>query len=67
VRLDLKPKSGARLKRLRNVGENPLVTILADHYTEDWEELWRVRGDGRAEVLAVTVERWTGWTGAPTN
>jgi hypothetical protein len=41
--------------------------MLADHDTEDWEELWRVRGDGRAEVLAVTVERWTGGTGTPTN
>jgi PPOX class probable F420-dependent enzyme len=78
---------------LRNVGENPVVTMLADHYSDDWETLWWVRADGRATiladqrqmavpsrllairyrqapptgpVLAVTVERWTGWTGAPT-
>ena len=93
--VDQKPKSGSTLKRLRNVGENPVVTMLADHYSDDWETLWWVRADGRAAiltdqrqmaaplrllanrylqyrqapppgpVLAVTVERWTGWTGAP--
>ena len=62
--VDQKPKSGRPLKRLRNVGENPAVTMLADHYSEDWETLWWVRADGRAAILAVTVERWTGWSGA---
>jgi hypothetical protein len=52
------------MKRLRNGGENPAVTMLADHYSEDWETLWWVRADGRAAILAVTVERWTGWSGA---
>jgi hypothetical protein len=33
------------------VGENPLVTRLAYYDTDDWEELWWVRADGRAEVL----------------
>jgi PPOX class probable F420-dependent enzyme len=94
--VDQKPKSTTALKRLRNVGENPWVTMLADHYTDDWEMLWWVRADGRAAiladrrqmaaplrlladrywqyrqapptgpVLAVTVQRWSGWTGAPT-
>ena len=71
-----------------------MVTVLADHYSEDWETLWWVRADGRAAiltgqrqmaeplrlladrywqyreapptgpVLAATVERWTGWSGA---
>ena len=45
---DQKPKSGRTLKRLRNVGENPVVTMLADHYSDDWETLWWVRADGRA-------------------
>ena len=30
-----KPKSGRPLRWLRNVGENPVVTMLADHYSED--------------------------------
>jgi len=50
--VDQKPKSGRTLKRLRNVGENPMVTMLADHYSEDWETLWWVRADGRAAILA---------------
>ena len=50
--VDQKPKSGANLKRLRNVGENPWVTMLADHYSDDWDRLWWVRADGRAAILA---------------
>ena len=65
--VDQKPKSGRPLKRLRNVGENPAVTMLADRYSEDWETLWWVRADGRAAILAVTVEGWTGWSGARAN
>src|SRR5271154_7473078 len=33
--VDQKPKSGTYLKRLRNVGENPRVTMLADAYSDD--------------------------------
>jgi PPOX class probable F420-dependent enzyme len=50
--VDQKPKSGANLKRLRNVAENPRVTVLADHYSDDWDALWWARADGRAEILA---------------
>jgi PPOX class probable F420-dependent enzyme len=50
--VDQKPKSGTKLKRLRHVGENPRVTMLADHYSDDWETLWWVRADGRAVILA---------------
>ena len=92
--VDQKPKSGTRLKRLRNVAENPWVTVLADEYSDDWDTLWWARGDGQATVLAgqhqmaeplrlladrywqyreapppgpvlaVTVERWSGWAAA---
>jgi PPOX class probable F420-dependent enzyme len=50
--VDQKPKSGTNLKRLRNVAENPRVTMLADHYSDDWDALWWARADGRAEILA---------------
>ncbi len=93
--VDQKPKSGTNLKRLRNVAENPRVTMLADHYSDDWDTLWWARADGLAviladqrrmaeplrlladrywqyreappagPVLAVTVQRWSGWAGAP--
>jgi PPOX class probable F420-dependent enzyme len=49
--VDQKPKSSRRLQRLRNIAENPQVSVLADHYSDDWAELWWVRADGTAEVL----------------
>lgn len=48
--VDHKPKSGARLQRLVNVEANPLATVLADHYAEDWSRLWWVRVDGEATI-----------------
>ncbi len=89
--VDQKPKSGRKLRRLRNVEANPQVALLADEYGEDWDALWWARADGRAvvltdpgemagalgllvaryaqyqeapptgPVLAVTVQRWSGW------
>ena len=89
---DVKPKATQRLRRLRNIAENPAVALLADHYDDDWSALWWVRADGTARlvdpvepeaerardllaerypqyraapppgpVVAVAVERWTGW------
>lgn len=49
--VDQKPKSSRQLRRLRNIAENPQVSVLADHYSDDWAELWWVRADGAAEVL----------------
>jgi PPOX class probable F420-dependent enzyme len=49
--VDHKPKTTANLKRLRNIAENPRVTLLADHYSDDWDELWWARADGRAAIL----------------
>ena len=50
--VDAKPKSSAHLRRLRNIEENPQVSLLVDEYSEDWERLWWVRADGRARVLS---------------
>ncbi len=94
--VDAKPKRTRALRRLANVAANPRVAVLADHYEEDWSELWWVRADGTGRildarepeardalgllagrypqyretppagpVLAVDVERWTGWAGSP--
>src|SRR5690242_12438701 len=49
--VDAKPKRTANLKRLANVRANPHVALLADHYDDDWSELWWARADGRARVL----------------
>jgi PPOX class probable F420-dependent enzyme len=88
--VDAKPKRTTALQRLANVSENPRVSVLADHYEEDWDRLWWVRADGTGRllaepdepeaaaavallrarypqqravgtVLAVDVERWSGW------
>lgn len=49
--VDEKPKTTRKLKRLRNMEQNPAVALLADHYEEDWARLWWVRADGHAEVV----------------
>ena len=49
--IDRKPKSGRPLKRLRNIAENPHVTLTADHYDDDdWTKLRWVMVRGRAEI-----------------
>ena len=51
VPVDGKPKRHTRLRRLANIRANPRVSLLIDHYEEDWHALWWVRVDGRASVL----------------
>jgi len=92
--VDAKPKRTRALKRLGNIAANPAVSLLVDHYEDDWAKLWWVRMDGHARlvadgaesdraiellaaryatyrtsrpagpVVAIGVDRWTGWTGA---
>jgi PPOX class probable F420-dependent enzyme len=50
--IDQKPKSTTNLRRLRNIAENPSVSVLCDHYEDDWTRLWWVRADGSAEIIA---------------
>jgi PPOX class probable F420-dependent enzyme len=51
IAVDHKPKRHASLKRLRNIQANPCVTLLVDHFEEDWGRLWWVRADGDAQVI----------------
>ncbi|MFC1416967.1 TIGR03668 family PPOX class F420-dependent oxidoreductase [Streptacidiphilus cavernicola] len=48
--VDHKPKASTDLRRLRNITENPRVSVLVDHYADDWETLWWARADGLAEI-----------------
>jgi PPOX class probable F420-dependent enzyme len=48
--VDAKRKSTTRLQRLNNIEANPRVSMLVDHYDEDWTQLWWVRADGDAEI-----------------
>jgi PPOX class probable F420-dependent enzyme len=49
--VDAKPKSSRVLRRIENARERPGVTVLVDHYEDDWTRLWWVRLRGRARVL----------------
>jgi PPOX class probable F420-dependent enzyme len=55
--VDRKPKRSATLRRIENARVRPDVTILVDHYEEDWDRLWWIRLRGRARVLDDGEER----------
>jgi PPOX class probable F420-dependent enzyme len=49
--VDHKPKRTNRLQRLENIRLNQSVTLLVDHYDDDWSALWWVRVRGDAHVV----------------
>ncbi|OLT49006.1 PPOX class F420-dependent oxidoreductase [Saccharomonospora sp. CUA-673] len=55
--IDDKPKTTTNLRRLRNIASNPAVSVLVDHYEDDWRRLWWVRVDGTATVHEDGPER----------
>ena len=57
--LDQKPKRAplTQLRRVRNIQANPQVTLLVDHYEEDWSRLRYILVAGRAELLLEGEER----------
>jgi len=55
--VDRKPKRSRRLQRIENARARPDVTILVDHYEDDWSRLWWIRLRGRARVLDEGEER----------
>jgi PPOX class probable F420-dependent enzyme len=54
--VDEKPKRSPDLARLRDMAENPDVTIVVDHYEEDWDEVWWARVRGRARMTEDAEE-----------
>lgn len=60
--VDGKPKRRTALRRLDNIRANPRVSLLAQHWDEDWSALWWVRADGLAVVTAApsAVDRAAG-------
>lgn len=50
--VDAKPKTRTALRRLANIAVNPQVSLLVDHYGDDWTQLWWARADGTARLLA---------------
>jgi PPOX class probable F420-dependent enzyme len=51
--VDGKPKTTRGLRRLDNIRRSPQVAVLADHYDEDWAQLWWVRADGTAAIIGT--------------
>ncbi len=49
--VDAKPKRSRKLQRIENARREPDVTVLIDHYDDDWTRLWWARLRGRARVL----------------
>jgi PPOX class probable F420-dependent enzyme len=47
---DHKAKTGRRLRRLADIAADPRVSVLVDHYEEDWSALWWI------EVLGTAAE-----------
>ena len=60
--VDSKPKQSRNLKRLRNIRINPYVSLLADHYEDDWTQLWWARADGSAGGPWNASLRWCSGT-----
>jgi PPOX class probable F420-dependent enzyme len=54
---DVKPKSSMALRRLDNLAANPEVSLLVDHYADDWSTLWWIRVDGVGRVVVEPSER----------
>lgn len=52
ITVDEKPKrTDIRLKRLRNIQENPAVAVTVDRWNEDWSRLGWIMLRGRADIL----------------
>jgi PPOX class probable F420-dependent enzyme len=49
--VDAKPKRTRDLRRLRNIRENPHVSLVIDEYDEDWTRLYWIILEGTADVL----------------
>jgi len=55
--VDAKPKSTGELRRLANIEANPSVSVLVDHYDDNWSQLWWVRLDASASVVRTGPKR----------
>ncbi|HEY7535554.1 MAG TPA: TIGR03668 family PPOX class F420-dependent oxidoreductase [Thermodesulfobacteriota bacterium] len=56
--IDKKPKtlSPGELKRIRNILENPNVSLVIDEYYQDWSKLCYIIINGRAEIMEFGEE-----------
>src|SRR6202453_1204123 len=59
--VDAKPKTTQRLRRLANIAANEQVSLLVDHYADDWTQLWGGGVDGVATIHAEGSAMHTGY------
>jgi coenzyme F420-0:L-glutamate ligase / coenzyme F420-1:gamma-L-glutamate ligase len=62
IALDEKPKRGTdprQLRRVRNIIDNPRVSIVADVYAEDWSRLGFVLLQARARLVDAGAQHAT--------
>lgn len=57
--VDHKPKRTTALRRLANIAAHPAVAVLADRYSDEWAQLWWVRADGHARIIAADADPGT--------
>ena len=59
VPIDKKPKRDAdpeRLRRVRNIQQNPNVALLIDEYNEDWSKLFFIMIQGKGSLIGKLTE-----------
>lgn len=59
--VDGKPKSHARLARLRHIEAHPRVALVVDRYDDDWRQLWWIR---MAAMASIAVGHHRDWQAA---
>ena len=55
--VDAKPKHTRNLRRLRNIADNPRVSLVVDEWDEDWRRLRWVMVEGTAVEVTDPAER----------
>ena len=56
--IDGKPKSHARLARLRHIEAHPRVGLVIDRYAADWRQLWWIRIAATAHIAVGQHPQW---------
>ena len=59
IPIDKKPKRNTdpeRLRRVRNIQQNPNVALLIDEYNEDWSKLFFVMIQGKGTLIGTSTE-----------
>jgi len=51
----IKPKRTTVLRRITNLEADPRCVLLAEHYSDNWNELWWVRVHARGSVIRTEI------------